>query len=155
MLNIIKNSLFILIPFWLIYFIFYFVDVKLSTYVLFPILLIIFILSIQELSKYITFNENKFKKKNKLSTYSYLYYSIVIFFIISFALMFIFDSICKNTGLIFNIYYNEGATNGYLNFLSTFYYYIKILFPILLVVYTLIFRNKYRGALKEKRKNNR
>ncbi len=155
MKGIIKNSLLILIPFWLIYFIFYYIDVKYSTYFLFPIVLIIFIYSLLELSKYITINENKFKKKNKLSTYSYLYYSVVIFLIIGFSLIFIFDSICKRSGLFFNIYYNEGATNGYLNFLSTFYYYIKILFPIFLVICTLIYRNKYRECLKEKRKNNR
>jgi hypothetical protein len=155
MLNIIKNSLFILIPFWLIYFLFYYLDIKLSTYVIFPFVLLIFVLSIIFLSKYITFNENKFKNKNNLSTYSYLYYSIVIFLIISFSFIFIFDSFCKKTDLVFSIYYNEGATNNYLYFLSCFYYYIKILFPIVLVISTLIYRNKYRESLKSKRKKNR
>ena len=149
MSGIIKNSLIILICFWMIYFVFYFIDVKLHTVFLTPIVFIIFVLSLMYLSKNITLEERKFKKSNHLSNMAYLYYSIIIFLILSFLFIFIFDSIFKATGLVFNIYYNEGATDTFLNFLSTFYYYIKILFPILLVVISLIRRYFYRKKIKK------
>ena len=149
MRGIIKNSLVILICFWMIYFVFYFIDVKLHTVFITPIVFIIFVLSLLYISKNITLEERKFKKKNHLSNTSYLYYSVIIFLIISFLFIFIFDSICKRYGLVFNIYYNEGATNTFLYFLSTFYYYIKILFPILLVVICLIRRYFYRKKIKK------
>ena len=152
MSGIIKNSLLILIPFWIIYIVFYCIDIKYHTIFIMPLLLIIFIYSLLYLSKIIVEEEHKFKKKYHLSTYAYLYYSIIIFLIFSFIFIFIFDSICKNNNYIFNIYINEGATDKFLYFLSSFYYYIKILFPILLVIITLIRRKKFRNKNKKNRR---
>lgn len=151
MKGIIKNSLLILIPFWLIYFVFYFIDVKYHTYFIMPIVLIIFIIGLKYIITLIIHEEHRFKKKYHLSTYAYLYYAVIIFLIISFLFMFIFDYICKRTGLVFNIYINEGATDKFLYFMSNFYYYIKILFPIIIVIGSLIGRKKYRLKMKKNR----
>lgn len=151
MKGIVKNSLLILIPFWLIYFVFYFIDVKYHTYFIMPIVLIIFILSLKYIINLIIHDEHKFKKKYHLSTYAYLYYSVIIFLIISFTFMFIFDYLCKSNDLIFNIYINEGATDNFLYFLSNFYYYIKVLFPLIIVIGSLIGRRNFRLKIKKKR----
>ncbi len=151
MRGIVKGCLSILIPFWLIYFVFYFIDVTYKTYFIMPIVLIVFILSIISLNKIIIYGEHKFKKKYNLSTYSYLYFSVIIFLIMSFIFMFIFDYFTKKNELIFNFYINEGDTDYYIYFLYNFYYYIKVLFPIVLVITTYFNRKQYRLNRKKKR----
>ena len=151
MKGIIKNSLLILICFWFIYFVFYFIDVKYHTYFIAPIVLIIFILGLRYLITLIIHEEHKFKKKYNLSTYAYLYYSIIVFLILSFLFMFVFDYLCRKNGLIFNIYINEGDTDKFLYFLSNFYYYIKVLFPLIIVVGSLIGRRSFRLKNKKNR----
>lgn len=151
MKGIIKNSLYILIPFWLVYFVFYYLDVKYNTYFLMPIVLIIFVLSLISIIKTIVYEEQSFKKKNHLSTYSYLYYSVIIFLLISIFFIFVFDFICKKNDLMFNIYINEGDTDKYLYFMSSFYYYVRILFPIIIVGGSLVCRRRYRLKKKKNR----
>ena len=150
MKGIIKNSLLILISFWIIYIPCYYIDYKFKTIFIMPILLCIFIIGLIYLTKLIIRSEHKFKKKYQLSTYSYLYYSVIIFLILSFLFIFIFDFICTKNNYIINIYINEGATDKFLYFMSNFYYYIKILFPLLLVICTLVGRKNFRRRLKNK-----
>ncbi len=151
MKGIVKACLSILIPFWLVYFVFYYIDVKYNTYFIMPIVLILFIFSIISLNRMIIHEEKKFKKRNNLSTYAYLYYSFIVFLMISFIFMFIFDYFTKKNGLIFNFYINEGDTDYYIYFLYNFYYYIKVLFPIVLLITTYYNRKQYRLNRKKKR----
>jgi hypothetical protein len=151
MKGIVKACLSILIPFWLVYFVFYYIDVKYNTYFIMPIVLILFIFSIISLNRMIIHEEQKFKKRNNLSTYAYLYYSVIVFLMISFIFMFIFDYFTKKNGLIFNFYINEGDTDYYIYFLYNFYYYIKVLFPIVLLITTYYNRKQYRLNRKKKR----